>query len=235
MRAYKGFGRSSWRVMKTEIVLEKPCIYYELSLSKVVQPLKDKKNISTAWDNAVEFIANITTANIFEPNNIVMTINSDENRDTMNLENNAVELFGMPEKHFDGLYNQSIRNISNDFLNKAIEFMINNQPYPKALRPYITLRVDYMFHFIDINSKEPLAGQELQSHVAFFLSKNSNCMPEFRFPFTDCSKSFYEYLDMAKEYMPFKEFDEKSFRIVRPNKSRTGNISRKININEVKL
>ena len=89
-----------------EKVVSRPQIRYELPLSKVVQALKRNSKVETSWDIAKKFLLSCTNAKIEQPSRLVLTINKHKERDTQHLENKSIKLFGNPEKHFDGLYEQ---------------------------------------------------------------------------------------------------------------------------------
>jgi hypothetical protein len=208
-------------------VLAGPCIKYELPMSKVCQALKDNGRMETAWNNARIFMEECTTASAERPDSAKIVINAQDDRDTATLENAARARFGIPEEHFDGLYRQSIWRLRQAQAMDALEFLEEHRPYPKAMRPYISLRLDYYFHFVDPISKQPLQQSEAKSHLAVFLQKNSQVMPEFLFPFSD-AEAFRAYLDGIRGLLPFKAFDEKSLRLLVPDKKGTGVITRKL-------
>ena len=162
-----------------------------------------------------------------------MTINKHKERDTEYLESETTKLFGIPENHFDGLYEQLHWQLAGNKLNAAIDLMIQSQPYPSAIRPYISLRIDYEFEFVNVQTNEILAYQEEKSHLAIFLEKNSAVMAEFWFPFTIVS-DLSDYLKTIENFLPFKKLDKKAFRLVEPNKNKTRNVLKKIEIESSK-
>ena len=72
-------------------------------------------------------------------------------------------------------------------------------------------------------------SNEDKSHLAIFLEKNSNVMAEFWFPFSTVN-DFPDYFRSIEEFLPFKKIDEKAFRLIEPNKNKTRNVIRKIEI-----
>ena len=216
-------------MLNIEKIVSRPQIRYELPLSKVVQALKKNSKIEISWDIAKKFLLSCTDAEIEQPSRLVLTINKHEERDTQRIENKTVKLFGNPELHFDGLYEQLRWKLEEEQLNTAIDLMVQSQPYSSAIRPYISLRIDYEFAFVNVRTREILAYQEDKSHLAIFLEKNSNVMAEFWFPFSTVS-DFYDYWYSIEEHLPFKKIDKKAFRLIEPNKNKTRNMIRKIDI-----
>ena len=216
-------------MLNLEKVVSRPKIRYELPLSKVVQALKKNSKVETSWDTAKKFLLSCTNAKIEQPSRLVLTINKQTERDTQNVENKSIKLFGNPEKHFDGLYEQLHWKLEEEKLNAAIDLMVQSQPYPSEIRPHISLRIDYEFEFVNVTTSEILAYQEDKSHLAIFLEKNSNVMAEFWFPFSTV-KEFSDYLCSIEEFLPFKKIDKKAFRLIEPNKNKTRNVVKKIDI-----
>ena len=212
-----------------EKVVSRPRIRYELPLSKVVQALKKNTKVETSWDIAKKFLLSCTNTKIEQPSSLVLTINKHKERDTKHLESEATKLFDIPKQHFDGLYEQLRWELEADKLDTAIDLMIQSQPYPSAIRPYISLRIDYEFEFINVMTSRILAHQEEKSHLAIFLEKNSNVMAEFWFPFSTVN-DLSDYLNPIEEFLPFKKLDKKAFRLIEPNKNKTRNVIRKIDI-----
>ena len=212
-----------------EKVVSRPQIRYELPLSKVIQALKKNVKVETSWDIVKKFLLSCTNAKIEYPSRLILTINKHKERDTQQMESETVKLFGVPKQHFDGLYDRLSWELEKDKLNVAIDLMIQLQPYPSAIRPYISLRIDYVFEFVNVKTKEIFAHQEEKSHLAVFLEKNSNVMPEFWFPFSTVN-DLSDYLNVIEEFLPFKKLDKKAFRLIEPNKNKTRNVIRKISI-----
>ncbi len=210
-----------------EKVLNHPHIRYELPMSKVVQAIKGNTQIETAWGSIKYFLSECTTAKINLPDTLSIEINSHKDRDTDLLEQSAQQIFGLPEKHFDGMFDLLRWKLKATQLENAVQFMMDGQPYPKAVRPFISCRIDYFFEFTNPSTQEALIGQEKKSHLAIFLERNSSCLPEFWFPFTTNGDDFYSYIGTLTPFFPFKKLDEKSFRIVAPNKQGTSNFIRK--------
>lgn len=109
--------------------------------------------------------------------------------------------------------------------------MIKHEPYPQAVRPYIQLRIDYEFYFVEPTLQSKLVGQEDTSCLAVILQRNSSVMPEFWFPFAQVDE-LKSYLLKIDPYLPFKKLDTKAFRLVSPNKKNTGNVSRKLSLDD---
>jgi len=213
---------------KYDSVFSHPQISYELPLSKVIQALKNNARITTALETVKSFLSNCTNADVQSPDQITLVINDGEDRNVKTLIDSVVKSFGKHDKeHFDGIYNQTIWTITPKQIDKAFQFMVLHEPYPPAIRPFISLRVDYYFKWIDPQSGNPLEHQEQKSHLAVLFQRNSQAMPEFLFPFAE-KDGLVEYLNAIKLWLPFKKLDEKSFRLVRSNKQGTKNVISKL-------
>jgi hypothetical protein len=216
-------------MLDLEKVVSRPRICYELPLSKVVQSLKKNGKVETSWDVARTFLRSCTNARVECPARLVLTINKHDERDTSHLENEATRLFDAPATHFDGLYEQLKWTLEARQLAPAIDLMTRLQPYPPATRPCISLRIDYEFEFVHVETGENLEHQEDPSRLAIFLAKNSHVMAEFCFPFSTV-QDFRDYLSTIEDLLPFQKLDKKAFRLIAPNKNKTGNVIRKISI-----
>jgi hypothetical protein len=216
-------------MLNLEKIVSRPRICYEIPLSKVVQSLKQNSKVETSWDVAKKFLQSCTTTRIACPIRLVLTINKHNERDTSHLESEVTKLFDVPETHFDGLYEQLKWKLEATQLAPAIDLMIQLQPYPPATRPCISLRIDYEFEFVNVETKENLENQEDKSHLAIFLEKNSHVMAEFWFPFSTV-KDLSDYLSTIETLLPFKKLDKKAFRLIEPNKHKTRNVIRKISM-----
>lgn len=212
-----------------EKVVAQPVIRYELPLSKVVQAVKKNSRIETSWNIIQVFLVTCTNANKEAPDALQLTINDNRERDTSHIKNEITKAFGDPLSHFDGLYDQLKWKLNPGKLNQVIDLMINLQPFPAAVRPYISLRIDYEFEFVDTVSKKVLINQEYKSYLAVFLEKNSNVMPELWFPFSDIN-SLSDYLNSIQEFLPLKKLDKKAFRLIAPNKNNTRNVIKKLSL-----
>jgi hypothetical protein len=212
-------------------VLSKPQIRYELPLSKVVQAIKHNNKIKNSWEVVQNFLTYCTTANIDHPKSIRLTINGRQDREVNKLIQAATEAFGICEQHFDGSYDLSRWQLPQSKLNQVINFMIKHEPYPQAVRPYIQLRIDYEFYFVETKLQCKLPEQEDTSCLAVILQRNSCVLPEFWFPFAQVDE-LKSYLLKIGPYLPFKKLDTKAFRLVSPNKENTRNVSRKLNLDD---
>lgn len=214
-------------------VVSYPQIRYELPMSKVFQAVKKNSKIETSWNTVKEFLSSCTNANIEQPSEMCLTINMMKDKNTAILTDKANRVkvaFGTPEKHFDGLNQQLLWELNPNQLNAVIDLMIQMQPYPPpTIRTYISLRIDYYFEWVDKTTGKILDCQEYKSHLAVFLEKNSDVMPEFWFPFSNTNE-LSDYLNSINEFLPFRKLDTKAFRLVSPNKNKTGNVKRKLSI-----
>ncbi|WP_210088799.1 hypothetical protein [Paenibacillus turicensis] len=215
-------------------VLSKPQIRYELPLSKVVQAIKHNNKIENSWNVVQRFLTYCTTANVDHPKWIRLTINGREDREVNELIQAATEAFGTCEQRFDGSYDLSRWQLPQSKLNQVIHFMIKHEPYPQAVRPYIQLRIHYEFYFIEPTLQSKLVEQQDTSCLSIILQRNSSVMPEFWFPFAQV-EDLKSYLLKIGPYLPFKKLDTKAFRLVSPNKKNTGNVSRKLNLDDFQL
>ncbi|CAI6040014.1 hypothetical protein PAECIP112173_00973 [Paenibacillus sp. JJ-100] len=221
-------------VTHEENVLSKPQITYELPLSKVVQAIKSNHKIEHCWPVIQQFLTHCTTAKVDSPERFDLIIHGHKDRDVSKLLQAATKAFGTCETHFDGIFDLSRWQLTQSNLNQAIQFMIDHQPYPTAVRPYIQLRIVYRFCFIDPASQHELDDQSNTSLLAVFLQKNSSVMPEFWFPFEQI-EDLKSYLLKIAPYLPFKKIDTKAFRLVSPNKKGTNNIRRKLDLDGFRI
>ena len=170
---------------------------------------------------------NCTNADISSPKKITLTTSGNAEQDTSQLELLIEGTFKEKGyRHFDGLFNRHIWELKPASLNNAIQFMVSQEPRLKT-KPFLELRIDYVFEFISPATKRVLDNRERLSRLSVFLKKSSQVMPEFLFPFTDV-EALDQYLAEIDLFLPFKQFDRKSFRKIFPNKKGTGNIVRKI-------
>lgn len=112
--------------------------------------------------------------------------------------------------------------------------MIKHEPYPQAVRPYIQLRIHYEFYFVEPTLQSKLLDQEESSCLSVILQRNSSVLPEFWFPFAQVEE-LKGYLLIIAPYLPFKKLDTKAFCLVSPNKKNTGNVSRKLKMDDFQV
>lgn len=212
-------------------VVSKPIFTYELALNKVVQAVKNGSNIEKAWKEVILFLTLCTTSDIQKPNNIRLQIHTHNSRDTQTLEKDITTLFGKSKTHFDSIFNILTWNLKANDLDSCIGYLISKQPLPKDYnyRPFIELRIDYIFKFKDPQTGIELSSQNNDSMLSVFISKNTKVMPEFCFPFSK-QEDLKCYMETIEPHLPFKKLDRQAFRYVYPNKKGTSNVIKRIQL-----
>ena len=221
--------------------VQKPFILYSLPKSRTTQQLIGGRKIEKAWENVCLFLTNCTTAKPDQVTNITLTAHTafqgDPNpeiadkiiRETKQLFDSGVTKpiaysypSGIPDAQTKTEWNIEIED-----LQKAIDYMINGQPWPKFTFGPIELLVTYSFKLIDPITKKELPNQEKNSSLIIWLSRNCICSSDLYFPFEKVDENFNEAINKMKPFLPFK-LEEKYLRIGRPNKSNTQYIYKKL-------
>ncbi len=223
------------------MVAEKPYIIYKLPISRTTQSLTGGK-IEKVWKNVRHFLTKCTTADIDNPRSIyIVGYTADEDHgETPELADAILKkakiAFGEGETSPIGYHipsNVPIKQtktnweLTSNELDKALNYMIAEQPYPKCNLGPLELIMSYDFKLIDPVNKNELPNQQYQSSLLIWLTKNSCISPSLCFPFTKPDEEFWSYLNSISEFMPFK-FDNKCLRLGRSNKKGTSNIFSKL-------
>ncbi|WP_439698565.1 hypothetical protein ACFGVS_10445 [Mucilaginibacter sp. AW1-7] len=224
------------------MIAKKPYILYSLPASRITQALIGGRKIENAWEKIKIFLVNCTTADVTIPQNIYLKgYTADEDHgESPELANVIIDkikkLFGNGTATPVGYHypdniptkQQKIEwQLINDDLEKAIDFMIIGQPWPKYNLGPVDLMLSYDFELIDPISKTILPNQQYTSGILVWLSR-SNCISmTLWFPFEQADSEFEKYIDSIEPFLPFK-FERKYLRLVRPNKKETANVFSKI-------
>jgi len=221
------------------MIAERPYITYALPISRTTQALLGGK-IEKVWTNIQHFLSNCTNADIENPNSIrLIAYSADEdNNETLEPVNTIIKgaqlLFGKgktspigymypsgePHKQTQVEWDLEIRNF-----NKALNYLISGQPYPKYNLGPIELIISYDFHLLNPLSKEVLPNQQFQSSLLIWLTKRNCVRPCINFPFIEPNQDFWNYVKSIEPFLPFK-FEEKVLRLVSANKKGKINVCR---------
>jgi hypothetical protein len=219
----------------------RPYIVYNLPKSRTTQALKGGK-IEKAWNNVILFLKNCTTANFEIPNSIYLTgFSADqEHGESPSLADKVLEntqkVFGLgrvspvayhyaaniPTKQIKVEWDLAINDLT-----KAVNHMIEGQPWPKYNLGPVELVLSYDFKFIDPISKIELPNQQFTSHILLWLAKSNYICPSLCFPFEKSNEDFWKYIKSIEPFFPFK-FDNKYLRLGRANKKGTSNMFSKL-------
>lgn len=216
------------------MIIERPFIFYSLPKSRTTQQLNGGRKIEKAWENICSFLDNCTTTKIDKPTSISLTVYSAFQGDpNPEIAEKIIQetkcLFhigetipiaysypnGIPDKQTKTEWQLDVND-----LQKALDYLINGQPWPKFTFGPIELLVTFYFKLVDPKTKAELKNQEEKSSLMVWLSRNCVCSPDFYFSFEAADQEFYQYLQSIESYLPFK-LEEKYLRLGRPNKSKT--------------
>ncbi|MEI9943780.1 MAG: hypothetical protein WDN26_06110 [Chitinophagaceae bacterium] len=223
------------------MVATRPYIIYSLPQSRTTQALTGGK-IEKVWANVERFLTACTNADINNPHNIYLTgYTADEDHGehpevASKLIKKTKEVFGNGITDTIGyLYpaNTPLRQTKTEWklipkdLNKALEYIIAGQPYPKYNLGPIELIISYDFKLVDILSKNELPNQQYTSSLLLWLTKRNCVAPSLCFPFVEPNRHFWDYVGSIEKFLPFK-FDQKNLRLGRSNKKGTSNMFSKL-------
>ena len=223
------------------MVATRPYIIYSLPKSRTTQALIGGK-IEKVWANIELFLKNCTNADTDNPNSIYLTgYTADEDHGEHpeladKLINRTKASFGDGvTKTIGYLYpaNTPLRQTKTEWkllpknIEKALEFMISEQPYPKYNLGPLELIISYDFKLVDSETKIELPHQQFTSSVLLWLAKSNCVAPSLCFPFVEPNKEFWNYTDSIKKFIPFK-FETKYLRLGRANKKCTSNVFSKL-------
>ncbi|MDO3625730.1 hypothetical protein [Mucilaginibacter sp. BT774] len=204
------------------MVASRPYIIYSLPKSRTTQALKGGK-IEKVWDNIKLFLINCTTADIQIPNSTYLQgFSADEEHDESSILagkvlQNTQEVFGIGRissvaYHYpSNIPTKQIKiqwDLTANELSKAINYMIEGQPWPKYNLGPVELILSYDFKLIDPATKIELPNQQFTSSILFWLTKSNCICPSLCFPYEEPNEEFWEYIDSIEPFLPFK-FDRK--------------------------
>ena len=223
------------------MIAEKPFIFYSLPKARTTQQLIGGRKIEKAWDNICSFLTNCTTTNPNKPTRISLTaytaFQDDPNPEIANqIIQETKQLFdsgqtdpvsyaypsGIPDRQTKTEWNIEVKD-----LQKAIDYLIKGQPWPKFTLGPVELIITFYFKLVDPTTKTEILNQEEQSSLLIWLSRNCICSPDFYFPFEQADESFKRTIKRLEPFLPFK-LEEKYFRLGRPNKAKTQYIFTKL-------
>lgn len=217
-----------------KMITEKPFIVYSLPKSRAIQQLKEGRKIEAAWKNVCLFLNKCTTAKPELPRRISLTaytaFQNDRNPELASAiieetkvlfgkgETSAVAYFypsNVPSKETKTEWELTVID-----LQKAIDYLIKGQPWPRFTTGPIELLLTFHFKLVDPITKKELEDQEKESSIIVWLSRTCVCSPEIYFPFEIADAKFHNLLNTVERFSPFK-FEEKYLRLGRLNKSKT--------------
>lgn len=223
------------------MLADKPFIFYSLSKARTTQQLIGGRKIEKAWDNICNFLTNCTTTKPDQPTRISLTaftaFQGDPNPEIADqIIQETKQLFdngktdtvsyaypsGIPDRLTKTEWNIEVKD-----LQKAIDYLIKGQPWPKFTLGPVELIITFYFKLIDPTTKAEIPNQEKQSSLLIWLSRNCICSPDFYFPFEKADENFKRTIEKLEPFLPFK-LEEKYLRLGRPNRTRTQYIFTKI-------
>jgi hypothetical protein len=223
------------------MVAQRPYIIYKLPISRVTQALIGGK-IERVWKNTQRFLTTCTTANIDNPQSIyIVGYSADEKHGESpgladDILKKATGVFGVGTTkpvgylipgNIPSKQTETEWRLTGKDLRKAIDYLIEGQPYPKYNLGPIELIISYDFKLIDRNNRAILPNQQYDSSFLIWLTKNSCVSASLCFPFTEPNQELWDYINSIQEFVPFK-FDSKDLRLGRSNKKGTSNMFSKL-------
>ncbi|MDO4229260.1 MAG: hypothetical protein Q4C98_05550, partial [Capnocytophaga sp.] len=116
------------------------------------------------------------------------------------------------------------------------DWTLKPEDFSEALQLFLSLKkvqvkyelsAYYEFDFKDPKTQNIISCHPRKSNLTVYFGKNTQAMPEFWFAFTN-AEQLHSYLADIEPFAPFKSWDMKAFRTVKPNKQGTANVVRKI-------
>jgi hypothetical protein len=226
------------------MITDRPFIFYSLPKSRTTQQLIGGRNIEKTWDNISNFLTNCTTTQPDQPTRISLTaytaFQGDPNpeiadkiiQETKQLfDNGQTEPVsyaypsGVPDRQTKTEWKIEVND-----LQKAIDYLIEGQPWPKFTFGPVELIVSFYFKLVDPTTKTKIPNQEEQSSLLIWLSRNCVCSPDIYFPFEQADENFKKIIEKLEPFLPFK-LEEKYLRLGRTNKGKTHYIFTKLKAN----
>jgi hypothetical protein len=223
---------------------ESPCIIYTPSKSTFTQKLKGKR-INDAIENISVFLEKCTDINSDNVSSCIFVAHSPYNSDddpkiAAEFYNEITKLFGagvtspMSYNYFDGKPSENTRTeweLEISDFQKALNYLNSKYPVPKYTFSAVELIISYSFNLIDPDTKRILPNQASESSLMIWLSRSFSCNPTIFFPFESPNQEFINYLNKFKLFTPF-ELRDNYLRTVKSNKSKSGFIYKKFNLNK---
>jgi hypothetical protein len=230
------------------MIAEKPFIFYSLPKSRTTQQLIGGRKIEKAWDNVCSFLTNCTITNPEQPTRISLTaytaFQGDPNPEIADkIIQETKQLFdsgqtepvsyaypsGIPDRQTKTEWNIETRD-----LQKAIDYMVKGQPWPKFTFGPIELLVTFDFKLLDPTTKTELPNQEEKSSLMIWLSRNCVCSPDLYFPFEQADENFkrtieklsrFCHLNLKKSIYDLDDLTKAKLNILSPNSKRNDNMN----------
>jgi hypothetical protein len=218
----------------------RPYILYSLPKSRTTQSLIGRR-IDKSFQSVRRFLDSCTNANPDIPSRISIVAYTafyeNESIDYANkLIENTSKLFGQGIKSPIGFMypsgqpheqNKIEWTLTPDDIKKAIDYLIQGEPYQKFNLGPIELIISYDFKLVDLDSKVELPDQQYTSSILIWLSKTNSCNLTLCMPFDKPDSRFNEYLDRIESLLPCK-LERKYLRLGQANKQKTMNKFEKI-------
>lgn len=223
------------------MITDRPFIFYSLPKSRTTQQLIGGRNIEKTWDNICSFLTNCTTTQPDLPTRISLTaytaFQGDPNPEIADkIIQETKQLFdrgrtepvsyaypsGVPDRQTKTEWKIEVND-----LQKAIDYLIEGQPWPKFTFGPVELIVSFYFKLVDPTTKTEIPNQEEQSSLLIWLSRNCVCSPDIYIPFGQADENFKKIIEKLEPFLPFK-LEEKYLRLGRINKSKTQYIFAKL-------
>jgi hypothetical protein len=210
--------------------IKKPYIIYSLPKSRTTQAFNRSK-IDKAFEDTKIFLESCTSTNISNPDTLQLTAYTayDSSDPSELLEDIIIKTgikFGKAEvspiafhyptgePHTTNKYEWTL---SNQRLQEAVNYIIENSPMPKSNFGPLELYLNYNFKWTAPKSKTELPNQDYVSSFGIWFSRGKACSPDLFFPFEEANQEFWNYLDTISKFFPFK-LEERYLRIAHVNK-----------------
>ncbi|MDP4263301.1 MAG: hypothetical protein Q8941_12305 [Bacteroidota bacterium] len=216
------------------MIASKPFILYSIPKSRTTQALLQGNKIKPAWDQVTSFLLNCTTTTALSPVNIELSAyeacRDDKHPEiTKKFITELKKEFGKgkTEPIAEGYPNFITWELEKKDLNRALNYLLAGQPWPRFTFGPVELLTTYDFRLIEPSTKKELPGQEYSSDLMVWLGRKCSANTSLYFPFEKPTKGFTGYLNKIEKYLPFK-LEQKYLRLGRPNKGRTANTYSKL-------
>lgn len=216
------------------MISDRPFIFYSLPKSRTTQQLIGGRKIEKAWDNVCYFLANCTTTKPDQPTRISLSaytaFQDDPNPEIADKIIQETQLLfdngqtdplsyaypsGIPDKQ-----TKTDWEIETNDLQRAIDYLIKGQPWPKFTFGPIELLITFHFKLLDPTTETELPNQEDKSSLMIWLSRNCVCSPDLYFPYEQTNNNFNKTFKKIEPFLPFK-LEKKYLRLGQPNKKKT--------------
>jgi hypothetical protein len=222
------------------MIANRPYILYSLPKSRTTQALIGRR-IDKSFQSVRRFLDSCTNANPDLPSRIsIVAYTAFGENESIDYANKIIEdtskIFGQGTRTPIGFMypsgqpheqNKVDWTLTPDDLKKAMDYLINGEPYQKFNLGPIELIISYDFKLVDLDSKKELPDQQYTSSILIWLSRTNSCNLTLCLPFDKPDLRFYEYLDRIEPLLPCK-LEKKYLRLGQANKQKTMNKFTKI-------